>query len=101
MKDIVQWFAPEDFINLLASKEDKRISFTETIIYRDATQTKVFSKQFWGKIVDKPRGIGGNSLEQVAEFDGYTLSERHNQGRYSHDPKEYVWYGFATWLKDK
>jgi len=98
MKDVAEWFKPEDFINLVAPGTDRRISFTETIIYKDANTTKLFSKEYIGTISAEPRGHG-NSVEQITEFDGHTLAERHDQGKLSHDPKEYIWYEFAQWYQ--
>ncbi len=97
MKDVVEWFKPEDFLNLIRGKSDQRIAFTESIVYKDATQLKIFSKEYWGVVVNPPRGIG-NSVEQVAEFEGHTLGERRAQGGYSHKPEDYVWYEFAKWF---
>lgn len=99
MKDIANWFDSWDFINLLKSKNDKRISFIESITYKDKAQTKNFSKEYWGKLVDRPRGIG-NSIENIAEFGGYTLGERRQQGGFSHKPEEYIWYEFAKWFSE-
>ncbi len=98
MKDVADWFDATDFINLLKGHDDKSISFTETIVYQDDKQTKVFSQKFIGRIADSPRG-SGNSIEQLAEFDGFTIGERQQQGRFSHDPKDYVWYQFGQWYK--
>ncbi|NTW61541.1 hypothetical protein HGB24_02555 [Candidatus Saccharibacteria bacterium] len=98
MKDVANWFDANDFINLLKGHDDRSISFTETIVYQDDKQTKVFSQKFTGKIADSPRGTG-NSIERLAEFDGFTIGERQQQGRFSHDPKEYVWYQFGQWYK--
>lgn len=100
MHDIAEWFSPHDFINLLKSYDDKTISFTETIVYQDKKLTKVFSQKFTGLIADKPKGVG-ISIEQVAMFNGFTIGERHQQGKFSHDPKEYVWYQFGKWFSDK
>jgi non-canonical purine NTP pyrophosphatase (RdgB/HAM1 family) len=100
MKDVAEWFKPEDFINLVATEDDRSISFTETIIYKDADTTKVFSKKYTGTISAEARG-SGNSVEQITEFDGYTLAERHDQGKLSHDPKDYIWYEFAKWFAEK
>lgn len=100
MKDVAEWFKPEDFINLVASEANRSISFTETIIYKDADTTKLFSKEYIGNISTEPRG-NGNSVEQITEFDGRTLAERHDQGKLSHDPKEYIWYEFAQWFAEK
>jgi len=99
MKDVAAWFKPEDFLNLIKNKSDKRISFTESIVYKDKTRTKIFSKEFWGVFSDKPKGTG-NSIEQVAEFNGYTIGERRDQGKLSHDPKDYIWSDFAKWYRE-
>ena len=96
MKYIANWFSSEDFLNLMKNKSDRRVSFTESITYKDSKQVKIFSKEYWGKIVIKPRGIG-NSIENVAEFEGFTLGERRAQGGYSHKPEDYIWYDFAKW----
>jgi XTP/dITP diphosphohydrolase len=99
MKDVEQWLSPEDFIHLVSTKDDKRISFTETIVYRDAKTMKIFSQQYWGTITDHPRGKG-STIEQIAEFAGRTIAECHNQGAFSHNPKDYIWYQFAKWFSE-
>jgi non-canonical purine NTP pyrophosphatase (RdgB/HAM1 family) len=97
MKEVAEWFSPQDFVVLLADKEDKRIMFSENIVYYDGQDFKRFSKEFWGKIVE-PRGKQGNSIELVTEIDGLTISERHDKGEFSHKPEDYVWYDFAKWF---
>lgn len=99
MKFINEWFTSRDFLNLMREKNDKRISFTESITYKDASQTKFFSEEFWGTIVE-PRG-SGNSIEQIAEFDGVTLGERRDQKSFSHKPEDYIWWDFAKWYSKK
>ena len=100
MKDVAQWFSPEDFINLVYVKQDKRISFTETVVYQDENEVKIFSQEYWGVIAENPRG-NGNSIERVAEFEGFTIAEKHDQGGFSHDPKDYIWNQFAQWYSQK
>jgi non-canonical purine NTP pyrophosphatase (RdgB/HAM1 family) len=100
MKDVAGWFSEENFLNLMRGEKDRRVSFTETVIYKDASQTKVFSKEFWGVVVDEPRG-GGSSLENVVEFEGHTLGERRDQGGFSHKAEDYVWHEFASWFSKK
>jgi XTP/dITP diphosphohydrolase len=97
MKDVVQWFEPTDFMHLMHSKKDKRVYFTETVIYVDATQTKVFSRKFEGTFAASPRG-SGNTIEEVVEFNGLTIAELHEQGKFTHKPEDYVWFDFATWF---
>jgi non-canonical purine NTP pyrophosphatase (RdgB/HAM1 family) len=101
MKDVAEWFTPEDFISLMSGKNDRTIIFRESVIYKDEHETKVFSKEYEGVVVDTPRGEDGNSLDKIAEFDGRTLAESHDAGQTSHDPKEYVWFEFAEWFAAK
>lgn len=96
MKDVAAWFTADDFVNLVRTKEDREISFTETIVYKDAEKTKIFTKKYIGHISDVPRG-NGNSVEQITEFEGKTIAEKHDLGEFSHDPKDYIWYEFAQW----
>ena len=95
MKEVAQWLTPTDFLNLVRNKQDKRVMFSENITYIDKDQVKHFSQEYWGNIVP-PRGKG-LSIEEVAEFEGFTLGERRIQGGYSHKPEDYVWYDFAKW----
>lgn len=97
MKDVSVWFEANDFINLMQDKSDRSIFFTETIVYQDSKVTKVFSQKFPGRITETPRG-NGESIEQVAEFQGKTIAERRAEGKTSHDPEEYIWYQFARWF---
>lgn len=101
MKDVAEWFSPEDFINLVANKKDKRLIFRETIVYKDETEVKVFTKEYIGVFSESPRGGDGNSLDKVAEFDGFTLAESHDKNKTSHAPEDYIWYEFAKWFADK
>lgn len=97
MKDVAEWFDSEDFLSLMARHADKSMLFRESIVYKDQHEVKVFSKEYRGVVADRPRGIKGNSLEKIAEFDSYTLSERQDAGETSHSPEDFVWYEFAEW----
>lgn len=96
MKDVANWFSEEDFINLIDKKQNKSISFSENITFFDGKIIKQFSKEFKGKIVS-PRG-DGNSIENVAEFDGVTLGERRERREVSHKADDYVWNEFVDWF---
>lgn len=96
MKEVTRWFGPQDFIRLLSPYTDRRLCFTETVVYRDKNQPRVFSGEYWGVMSLTPRGEG-LSIEQVAEFNGETIAERRNHGKYSHEPEEFVWSDFAEW----
>ena len=100
MKDIAQWFTPDDFLSLMKDKMDRSIIITESIIYQDEKAVKVFTKEFRGFFSNEPRGHG-NSIEQVAVFNGLTLAEHHDQGQFSEKPEDQLWYEFAQWFKDQ
>lgn len=100
MKDVANWFTSSDFVNLLSGHKNKEISFTESIVYKDSSKTKTFSKTYYGTIVEKPRGTG-NSIENIAEFEGFTLGERRKQKKFSHKPKDYIWADFAKWYSSQ
>lgn len=96
MKEVTRWFRPQDFTNLLQPYADKRICFTETIVYRNEHQHRIFSREYWGVVSSTPRG-DGIAIEQVAEFGGETIAERRTRGQFSHEPREFVWSEFAGW----
>jgi XTP/dITP diphosphohydrolase len=96
MKDVSRWLSPDDFIQLMENKTDKSIMFSENIVYIDKEQIKHFTKIFTGKIVP-PRGIG-ESIEQVAEFNGATLGEQREKGGFGYAAEDYVWSDFAKWF---
>lgn len=100
MKDVANWFSSEDFLSLTEKKENKKIFFSENITYKDAKTIKQFTQEYEGIIVAEPRGTG-NSIENVAEFEGFTLGERREQGGYSHRPEDYVWSDFVEWFSKK
>lgn len=101
MKEADQWFGVDDFLNLLKPYSDRRICFIESIAYKDAHTEKVISREYWGTIAFEPRGKTAPGIHQLAEFNGKTLSENHDAGSTSHDPKEYIWYEFAQWYVNK
>ena len=98
MKDVAEWFKPEDFINLVKDKEDKRICCIETVVYMDKNETRVFNKDYWGTISLEAKG-SGNSLERVAVFNNKTLGEFRAENKLAFDPKDYIWHEFAKWFK--
>jgi XTP/dITP diphosphohydrolase len=97
MKDVWQWFEPEDFLHLMQDKQDRRICVTETVIYKDAKQTHVISKEFWCEIPGKIQGEPTRpSMEQVIFVGDKSIAEYHAAGESAF--KEYIWHDFARWF---
>jgi len=99
MKDVADWFTPTEFLALLRDKADRSVIVTECVVYKDEQTVKVFTKEFYGEIATEARGKG-NSIEQVAVFNGLTLAEHHDQDQFSEKPEDQLWYEFAQWYKD-
>ena len=100
MKDVANWFSSEDFLSLMEKKANRQIFFSENITYKDDEIIKQFSQEYEGIIVTEPRGTG-NSIENVAQFEEFTLGERREQGGYSHKSEDYVWNDFVKWINKR
>ena len=99
MKDVWQWFEPQDFVNLMQDKQDKRICCTETVIYKDKNHLQVISKDFWCEITGDIQGDPTTpSMEQVIFIEGKSIAEYHTAGERAF--KEYIWHDFARWFAD-
>src|SRR5258706_12632513 len=101
MKDVANWFSAEDFLNLMKNKEDRRVCFIETLVYKDVKQIKVFSKEFWEEFTNEPKGKDGFSIKKVAKFNGFTIAEKRDQGKLSHEVEDYIWIKFPKWFSNK
>lgn len=100
MKEVTHWFSPDDFLALMATKSDRSISCTDTLMYFDGKRSKLFSKVHWGTITDTPRG-DGLAIERVIVMQGQheTVAEANNRtDEPVVDIKQTVWYEFAKWF---
>lgn len=80
MKEVNQWFMAEDFIHLMQGKKDNRIIAKDVITYMDEFQTKQFTIELEGMLAQSPWRETGNSLENVAQFEGKYLGEIKEEG---------------------
>ena len=107
MKSINHWFEPQDFIDLMSHKTDRRVVVQEYLAYCDGNQTVVFNGSIPGVITDKPRGTYGPPIMHVVVLDadnGRTISETYDQGL-EHDltrlaDRGSAWRDLAAWLKE-
>jgi len=56
MKFMNQWFAPQDFLNLMIDKKNREMIFTEFLCFTDGKTTKTFSEQIKGHILFEAKG---------------------------------------------
>lgn len=99
MKEVNEWLKPEDFLALMAGKQDRTVSCTDMSMYYDGKRSKLFSRVYWGAIIDEPRGEGP-SIDQIVVMRGQTLTIaalENAEAKSSVDSKETAWYEFAKW----
>lgn len=100
MKDVNNWFEPEDFLALMLNKTNREASLTECIVYFDGEETKTFKAEFPGSIVEQPKGIGYVSFERVFKYDDAdkTIAEQHDSGgEGSSFIERSAWKQFGAW----
>lgn len=107
MKDINQWFTPEDFLNLMRDKSDRSIVLHEAVAYYDGKSYQVFTADRSGKFLDKPSAEPGSSLASLVSMDadnGLTINQvfsLRRAGKYNpvHDNYQH-WIKFAEWYAE-
>lgn len=103
MKQVGQWLEAKDFVKLMEGKEDRSIVMTETLVYIDDKQEKVFTATFKGQFIDTPKGTGINNSEQVVILEGTdkTSAEHVDAKTNSRDMKKSAWAEFGKWFKEQ
>lgn len=101
-KAINHWLSAEDLVRIMDGITDRRVAFTQTIVYQDHTQQKLFSHQTIGIALTKPSGNSGDPLQKMIsmEPDAKTsISEiLDNNNYYSGASTLQVWHDFAAWF---
>lgn len=99
MKDMNHWFEPEDFLALLANKEDRSAVLTENIIYIDESEEREFTAEILGRVINEPRGVGHVACERIVAWDGSdkTIAEHIDAGEHARDMDQSAWVKFGEW----
>ncbi len=100
MKDTANWWQAQDWINIMAPYDDKKIICLEHIAYFDGESMRHFEAAYDCTFVDLPRGDAAknNSLELVVgETNVETFAEAHDRGKVGAEDTEH-WRLFAEWF---
>ncbi len=108
MKSINHWFAPEDFMKLMAGRKNRQIILHQLVAYTDGIQTVVFSGDYIGELVEKPRGAYGPAIMKVVAFPedaGKTISELYDSEGVRAGGRRLTqtggaWHELGKWLKE-
>lgn len=102
MKDTANWWQAQDWMNIMAPYEDRRIICLEHVAYFDGEAIQHFEASYEGVFVISPRGsaMDNNSLEQCISLNGSeTFAEMHDRGNVaSADDDCEHWQLFGDWL---
>ncbi|CAN5382233.1 XTP/dITP diphosphatase [soil metagenome] len=100
MKDVNQWFEPEDWLALMHGKQERAVVLTEVVVYIDDDGVRTFSADFPGHVLQEARGIGSVSMERVVAFDGTekTIAEHIDAAEHARDMAHSAWAKFGAWF---
>jgi len=104
MHSLMEWFTLEDLMNLMKGKTDKSIVLQNYACYKDAEQTKIFSRKLVGIIKSEPAGEG-NMIDKIVSFrkDLKTIAECDALNLPMADENSDIsqWEKLAIWLSSK
>ena len=105
MKDVTSWLSTEDFMNLMASKNDKRILLHECVAFYDGEILNMFTYTRGGHFIEKPQGKALPSFARLVQMDSddMTISEIFDKGEWSTEREDEYrhWFDFAKWYQEK
>ena len=100
MKYINQWLTPQDFLNLMINKNDRKAILTEMICYTDGQTIKTFSGTHVGMVLQKQQGEGLSTQTVISlSEDGISIARKLENDPSALD-KGIVWEDFAKWYKN-
>ena len=101
MKDVTGWLSTQDFMNLMADKQDKRIFLHEVVAYYDGDTMKLFTHKREGFFHDEPKGESLPTFARLVEMKGENMriAEVFDKGDWDISSSERYkhWYDFYEW----
>lgn len=70
MHSMNEWFTPEDYLRLVLPLENRDATLTQTLVYIDSHQCKVFRQQTNGKLLTEIRGKSKHSSHTIITLEG-------------------------------
>ena len=102
MKDINDWFTPDDWLRLTITLEDRRAILRQIVVYQDRHGQQLFSVDIEGILLKESRGKSPYAHAHIVSFDGgkTASAEYHALGKSAHDTRRHAWHDFAQWLTE-
>jgi len=102
MKYVNNWFSAEDFINLMLRHKNREVILRDTIVYINGSETKVFSYENKGVLLQEVKGDSGLPSARVISLskNGLSISEENEKGSFYLESEQKIWKDFADWLNE-
>lgn len=104
MHYVTDWFAAQDFLNLMADKEDRSIKFMDVLAYKDEDELRIFKTFKDGIILTEAAGEG-LPIDQIVTFraDKKSIALCNNEEISSFDEvsDRSVWTKFGEWYSSE
>lgn len=104
MHSINEWFTPEDFLRLVLPLKNRKVVYTQFLIYTDGYKQKVFTRQNRGTLLKGIRGRSDHSSHTIISLDsdhGLSIAEAYDQSIDKSSRKStQIWHDFAKWYSE-
>jgi inosine/xanthosine triphosphate pyrophosphatase family protein len=97
-----KWLTPKDFVHLTAPLTDRRVTFTQHLVYDDGKTQKLFSLHTAGTLLPESRGQSVHASHTVVSLDqdrGLSIAEvlAQDPASLSGRSAARVWHEFCQW----
>lgn len=101
MKSVNFWFTPQDWLDLMRSKDDRTIILRQYVVYQDSAVQQQFYVDITGELLHEVRGKGSHTHDSITSFDGGHTSiaeaDQLEQSAITSSNNRTSWHLFSEW----
>ena len=101
MAYVNKWLTAEDLISLMKGKRNREVMLKQIVVYIDKNRIKVFERDIFGKVLNKPSKVSGRPGEMVTSFSDRRTSEAELRARgiAAFENEADLWHKLAMFIK--
>ena len=101
MKQVNDWFTPEDWLRLTRGLTDRRMILRQIIVYQDSDGQRVFTSDIESTLLTTSRSQSGHKHFSIISFDGgiHSAAEAVEAGHSAIQDKPNSWHELCAWLQ--
>ncbi len=101
MKQVNDWFTPDDWIRLTRDLTDRRMILRQIIVYQDSDGQRVFTSDVESVLLTSSRSQSGHKHFSIISFDGgvHSAAEVVESGRSALQNEPNSWHELCAWLQ--